>query len=174
MNKYSLKDYLSKKLSGYESTFRETSLDKENNQNICHNTTEVVYDFDKFVRHNHPKKQPASPDAIYIGNKKFYFVEFKNSKTSNITNSEIRSKFISGTKILQGLLQDFTARDNKFIFCVVYKSSSKPKYMNYSHIEKNISKFGLDEENKKLDNFYNEIITQNVDFYKRQFNELQC
>jgi len=173
MNKYNLKDFLENKLQNYKSTFRDTSFDNKNNRYLCQDNQTKVYDFDKYILKNYIKT-PASPDAIYIGDKKFYFVEFKNSIPSNIKTSNIQNKFISGTKILQNLLKEFTPRDNKFIFCVVYKSTiSQPKYFNSYHIEANITKFGLEEENKKLNNFYDSIITEDIEYYKNNF-KLHC
>ncbi|MBR0574440.1 MULTISPECIES: hypothetical protein [Pasteurellaceae] len=102
-------------------------------------------------------------------------MEFKNPKVKNINVDNIKSKFKSGTIILKELLKNFEKpKDNKFIFCVVYKSSGKPKYFDYSHFVANLTKFSLDEENKHLNNFYDEIITQDIEFYKKEFVDLQC
>ncbi|MDP8034529.1 hypothetical protein QJU43_09690 [Pasteurella atlantica] len=79
-------------------------------------------------------------------------MEFKNPKVKNInvdnikskSKSKSKSKFKSGTIILKELLKNFEKpKDNKFIFCVVYKSSGKPKYFDYSHFVANLTKFSL-------------------------------
>ena len=176
MNKYNLKEFIEEELKEFKSTFKDTSLDDNGNsakKYLCQDDRTEVFDFDEYIKSKY-KKRPASPDAIYIGNKKFYFVEFKNSSYSSVDTKKIKDKFKSGTKILKELLKGFTPKDNKFIFCVVYKANAKPKYFNSSFIESNATKFGIEEENNKLDNFYDELITQDVDFYKENFTELSC
>jgi len=176
MNKYNLKEFIEEELKEFKSTFKDTSLDDNGNkpkEYLCQDDKTEVFDFDKYIESKYAIR-PASPDAIYIGNKKFYFVEFKNSRSSDIDTQNIKEKFRSGTKILKALLKDFTPKDNKFIFCVVYKPKAKSKYFNSSHIESRIVEFGLEEENNKLGNFYDELKTQDVDFYKKTFTELYC
>ena len=83
MNKENWADYLASVLEDCESTFKQTSVDNSDKNNLkylCHNTrTKKVYDFDKYVKKQNLKSnRPASPDALYLGDKKLYFVEFKN------------------------------------------------------------------------------------------------
>jgi hypothetical protein len=175
MNKYSLRDFLYEKFSSYISTLKDTSFDSENSIYLCNDTsTSNVYDFDKYVKSNFDTSRlPSSPDAIYLGNKKLYFIEFKNQIPSAITTSEIKSKFHKGTTILKEILKEFTPRDVEYIFCVVFKNSGST-YFDSSHIESNITRFGLKEKNKELGSFYSEIITENVKFYKSNFSSLNC
>lgn len=175
MNKYNLKEFLDEKFSIYASTLKDTSFDSENGVYLCNDTsTPNVYDFDEYVKSNFDtSKLPSSPDAIYLGNKKFYFVEFKNQLPSSINSSEIKSKFEKGTTILKEILKEFVPRDVEYIFCVVFRDSSA-RYFNPSHIESNITRFGLKEKNEELGTFYNEIITENVQFYKSNFLSLNC
>ena len=176
MNKYNLKEFLETKLKKYISTFKATSYDDSNDRYLCSDETTInVYDFDSYIKDNYDKsKLPSSPDAIYLGNKKLYFVEFKYQKVSNIDSKEIKSKFKKGTKILNNMLKNFIPRDNVFIFCVVYENQKRSKFFNSRYIEANSIKFGLEELNKEFDNFYDEIITQDVDFYKSNFINLAC
>lgn len=175
MNKYNLREFMDKKFSSYISTLKNTSFDSENGVHLCSDTsTSNVYDFDKYVREHFDRSRlPSSPDAIYLGQKKLYFVEFKNQIPSAITSSEIKSKFEKGTLILKEILKDFTPRDVEYIFCVVFKNNST-RYFNSNHIESNITRFGLEKKNEELDLFYDEIITENVEFYKNSFSSLNC
>ena len=86
MNKYKLEDFLKDVLAKHQSTFKVTSYDIKNNHYLCSDTvTNPVFDFDSYVEANFEhRKLPASPDAIYIGDKKLYFVEFKNQKAKSL------------------------------------------------------------------------------------------
>lgn len=175
MNKYNLKDYLQTILSDHQSTFKQTSYDNENDKYLCKDTsTNHVFDFDSYVAGNFDHaKLPASPDAIYIGSKELYFVEFKNQKAADVDTAKIKSKFQKGTEILKNLLVEFTPRDNKFFFCVVFRVQKAP-YFNSSHIERNSVKFGLEALNDELGGFYDRIFTNDLDFYKTKFCHLHC
>lgn len=178
MNKYCIKSFLGDQLKDYYSTFKDTSFDKKHEQHLCadENVTNV-FNFDEYVSQKFDSPLPASPDAIYLATKKFYFVEFKNSNPKDIDRDNLKNKFEKGTKILQDLLKEFTPKDVEFIFCVVHKASttkSISKYFNPSHIESNVPKFGLESKNKELGNFYDRIITEDVDFYKKQLTDLRC
>ena len=174
MNKYNLQDFLQVTLEGCLSTFKETSYDKANQQYLCSDTeTKNVFDFDLYVEKLPVDKTPASPDAIYIGEKQLYFVEFKNQRVSDIENEPMKQKFRQGTTILKELLKDFSPKDCKYFFCVVYKSDSS-RYSYSKYIERNSPRFGLAEENEELGSFYDEIITRDIDFYKQSFKQLNC
>lgn len=176
MNKYSLKEFLEKKLEKYSSTLKNTSFDDTNERYLCTDeSTKNVYDFDEYIEENFDKsKLPASPDAIFIGDKKLYFIEFKYQRASCIDSKEIKSKFEKGTTILKGILENFLPKDNQFIFCVVFENQQKSRFFDSRHIESNSIKFGLQELNKEYGNFYDEIITRDVNFYKENFHSLVC
>ena len=90
MNKYSLKEFLEKKLEKYSSTLKNTSFDDTNKRYLCTDeSTKNVYDFDEYI-------------------------------------------------------------------------------------ESNSIKFGLQELNKEYGNFYDEIITRDINFYKKEFKNLKC
>ncbi|MCG3677806.1 hypothetical protein L5F07_00910 [Aliarcobacter butzleri] len=176
MNKYNLKEFLEDKLKTHKSTFKDTSYDNANHRYLCSDeNTSDVYNFDKYIEENFDKsKLPSSPDAIYIGNKQLYFIEFKHQRASSIVSQEIKSKFEKGTNILKDMLKEFTPKDNKFIFCVVFENQDRPKYFDSRHFQSNSIKFGLDELNKQLGSFYDHIITEDVNFYKDKFKHLSC
>jgi len=175
MNKYNVRNYLSQKLRGFASTFKATSFDNANGEYLCNDqVTGEVYDFDAYVLHCGIQPIPASPDAIYTGSKDIYFVEFKNQRASDIDKAQMQRKFESGTMILKSLLENFTARDCRYHFCVVMKNQPRPRFMDYRHIEKNVVRFGLEELNEKMGRFYDNIVTENLDFYVEEFKELRC
>lgn len=176
MNEYSLKDYLKSELADHTSSFRETSYDKEHNEYLCKDTaTPDVYDFDQYVAKRFGgQKLPASPDAIHLGKKQLYFVEFKNQLPSKIDNVAIQRKFKQGTEILQDMLVDFAPRDWRRVFCVVFKPSSRSIYFDSRHFEESKVRFNLDDLNAELGHFYDKVLTEDIGFYSRQFRQLAC
>lgn len=175
MNKYNIKDFLHKTLKEHSSSLYETSFDSENQEYLCSDKKTLnVYDFDSYVASkSNETKLPASPDAILVGDKKLYFIEFKNQIPAKIDKENMRNKFKAGTAILIDLLKDFMPRDVKFIFCIVHKTEHK-RFFNSSHIEALPARFGLEKENERLDNFYYKIIGDNIDYYRKEFKQLQC
>ncbi len=175
MNKYSLREHLQQALRPFASTLKNTSFDKENNTYLCQDeATPQVYDFDAYVGARCPHPIPASPDAIHIGGKDLYFVEFKNQRPADVDKAQMQRKFEAGTRILKELLKDFSAKDCQYHFCVVMKTPPKPRFMDFRHIEQSAVRFGLDTLNKKLDGFYDHVVTESLDFYVDKFKELQC
>lgn len=176
MNKHSIRDFLGSALSAHASTFKATSYDEENDEHLCQDdSADHVYDFDAYVREKYDGQSvPASPDAIHLGTKHLYFVEFKNQPARLIDKENMRRKFTKGTGILRDLLSEFTPRDCKYNFCVVFKSQKKPRYFDSRHIEQNVVQFGLDGLNAACDHFYDQIITADVRFFAQQFRELRC
>jgi len=175
MNKYSLKEHLAQELGLFVSTFRETSFDDANDEHLCSDeATAEVYDFDAYVRAQGADPIPASPDAIHVGNKDLYFVEFKNQRISDIDKAQMQRKFEAGTRILQDLLREFAARDCRYHFCVVMKNQPRSKYMDFRHIEQNVVRFGLDQLNQELGGFYDHVVTESLAFYSDKFKALQC
>lgn len=156
MNKFSLQEFLEKTLGAYPSNFKATSYDDANNQHVCKDqSTPNVYDFDAYVYENYDRsKLPASPDAIYIGKKNVYFVEFKNQQPGDIDRKNIRLKFRNGTEILKTLLADFVPKDCNYNFCVVFQGQKKPRFFDSRHIEKSVIQFGLEDLNTEFDSFY--------------------
>lgn len=175
MNKYSLKEHLQEELAPFVSTFKATSYDKEKKQHLCSDArTPNVYDFDAYVEERCPHPIPASPDAIHVGSKDLYFVEFKNQRAGDVDKEQMQRKFQAGTIILKNLLQGFNARDCQYHFCVVFKTQSKPRYMDFRHVENNVVKFGLSELNRELGGLYDHVVTESLDFYVQEFKTLRC
>jgi len=175
MNKYSLREHLQQALEPFVSTLKAASYDKTNQEYVCKDKAiSEVYDFDAYVKERCKHPIPASPDAIHIGSKDLYFVEFKNQRISDIDKSQMQRKFKAGTEILKDLLQDFSAKDCRYHFCVVTKSQPKPRFMDFRHVEKSVVSFGLDELNKELGDFYDHVVTESLDFYIKEFESLQC
>ena len=172
----SIENLIRETLFNYKSTFKETSLDDRGGQTrnyLCKDTTAEVFNFDKYVLDKIGHPLPASPDAIYVEENKIFFVEFKNQIFENINDDNIKNKLNSGTNILKDLLHSHLPSDVKFIFCVVYKPQYY-RYFNPMTIISNSVKFGLESENINNSNFYSKIITQDIDFYKEHFRQLNC
>ena len=175
MNKYSLKAHLSSELDAFESTLKDTSYDDANQQYVCHDvSTPDVYDFDAYVKARCPDPTPASPDAIHIGRKDLYFVEFKNQSSGAVDKEQVKRKFESGTAILKNLLGGFGAKDCEYHFCVVFKNQPRPRYMDARHIQANVVRYGLDSLNRQLGGFFDHVVTESLDFYVDKFKALQC
>lgn len=166
MNKYSLKDRLKTHLEDFQTTLKDSSFDTENRVHLCNDeTTPDVYDFDKYTKAKFAHPTPASPDAIHVGKKDLYFVEFKNQKVNDIDRDQLQKKFESGTKILINLMTDFPAKDCQYHFCVVFKDPRRKRYFDSGHIESNVVKFGLSDLNSKYNNFYDKIYIEPLSFY---------
>ncbi len=175
MNKYNLREFLQSELADHASSLKETSYDKENGEHLCKDTTtSEVYDFDAYVKERCDHPIPASPDAIHIGSKDFYFVEFKNQCAADVDRTQMRRKFEAGTKILKNLLHGFSAKDCRYHFCVVLEDQPRPRFMDFRHIEKNVIKFGLAELNQEMGNFYDHVVTESRSFYVKKLKALQC
>ena len=175
MNKYSLREHLQQALTPFASTLKDTSFDKDNNVHLCQDEiTPQVYDFDAYVGACCPHPLPASPDAIHIGGKDLYFVEFKNQRPADVDKAQMQRKFEAGTKILKELLCAFSAKDCRYHFCVVMKNQPRPRFMDSRHIERNVIRFGLDESNQELGGFYDRVVTESLDFFVEEFKGLQC
>lgn len=175
MNKFNIIDFLNSKLYRHCTTLKKSSYDVANKEYLCSDEkTANVFCFDSYVEKNyHAARLPASPDAIVLGHKKLYFVEFKNQLPRDIDAQNMKDKFEKGTEILKELLQDFSPRDIKYIFCVVHKKQ-RARFFNSSHIQSNVARFGLAEKNVELDGFYSNILTEDVEYYKTTFNKLSC
>jgi hypothetical protein len=75
---------------------------------------------------------------------------------------------------LQSLLQGFGAKDCQYHFCVVFKEQTRPRWMDFRHLENTAVKFGLQELNQQLGDFYDQVVTESLDFYIKEFNRLHC
>ena len=176
MNRFRLDNFLAQELSTHQSTFKDTSYDKTNDEYVCSDEqVKQVYDFDAYIRAKFGKNavMPASPDAIYVGAKHLYLVEFKNQIWSKVDKQQIAQKFRDGTSALKSLLADFTPRDCKFVFCVVHKKETSSRAY-WRGVEAGAERFNFDALNKEHSGFYDDIIVRDVDFYRQNFNELSC
>ncbi len=175
MNKYNLREFLQSELADHASSLKETSYDKENGEYLCKDTaTPNVYDFDAYVQEHCDHPIPASPDAIHVGSKDLYFIEFKNQYAADVDRTQMRRKFEAGTSILKKLLLEFAPKDCRYHFCVVLEDQPKSRFMDFRHIEQNVIKFGLAELNQEMGNFYDHVVTESVGFYVKEFKSLLC
>lgn len=175
-NRYRLDFFLMREFDSYRSTLKETSLDLTNNEYLCEDESlNNVFDFDAYVKakFGNIDALPASPDAICLGPKDLYFVEFKNQEWSRVNKPQIERKFRDGTQILKNLLSTFTPRDNRYCFCVVHKRDTSTRAY-HRNIQASQERYSFDAINEELGNFYDEIIVQDIDFYKQKFSQLAC
>jgi hypothetical protein len=163
------------------STFKETSLDSDNNIYLCQDETVETINFDKIIEEKYPdsNKRPQSFDCVYLDkySKNIYLIEFKNEKKPDKEN--IRGKLLDGKKELFILLDELKVPtiDYKFIFCLVY-NKYHPKYERHKRgLFKSITFEFLNEY--KDSGFIDDIYTEDVNFFTKQFKkktlkELSC
>lgn len=175
MNRYRLDEFLKSEFAPYQSTFKDTSYDSINNVHLCTDETVAnVYDFDAYVAAKFGGEvTPASPDAIFLGPKDLYFIEFKNQRWKDVNRSQLERKFIGGTRILKELLADFQPRDIKRFLCVVHKPDPSERAYRRG-VDSACLRFAFDGLNANLGGFYDEVFVRSVEFYRQQFCELNC
>lgn len=155
----------------YISTFKETSLDSENNFYLCTDESIETINFDKIIEEKYPdsNKRPQSFDSIYLDKESnnIYLVEFKNQKKPD--KKEVEGKLIDGKKEFILLLNDFKVplADYKFIFCLVY-NQYKPKEERHKRgLFKSMTFEFLNQY--KESGFIDDIYTEDVNFFTKQF-----
>ena len=167
--------------NSFKSTFKETSFDSENTQYLCSDESSEVINFDKIVEDKYPdsNERPKSFDAIYVYENIIFCIEFKNQKPSQIINQNICEKLTEGKSELDTLLQrlNIQTNDYDFVYCVAYKKCIEARDRYKCGIEKGKILFQL--EHYKYEGFVNEIFTDNVEFFTKQFTkqfqkELEC
>ena len=180
-NKYDLKEVFKHKLQEYTSTFKETSYGGEQGKekSLCEDDSVEVFDIDTYLKNNceeyniERSSLPARPDAIYFHNDgvKIYFVEFKSG--NNIQSSELKKKMTSGVKVFRQIIGVAIDSKYKFIYCVVEENSMNEQKAR--QVKNRKPKYNLEDINKNdCNGFYSEIVTKPIDFYKKNFKELQC
>jgi len=174
-NKYNLKDILENSFSDCKSTLELSSLDDRNKDvkfYLCSDTKLEIYDFDLIKNKEEPKSK--SPDAIYIRDKDYYIVEFKNQNPCDMNCTELKEKFTFSLEFFRKYVKN--VEDYRFIICLVYKNQGNHKQsQRYKQGLKKVACCSLDDINKNdYNNFYSHIITQDVNFYKNHFKELAC
>lgn len=86
----------------------------------------------------------------------------------------MQSKFRNGTEILKNMLGGFSARDYQYHFYVAFKASTPPRYFDPCSVERSAVRFSLEKANKELGSFYDRMLTEDVEFFKREFPQLDC
>jgi len=175
VNKYNLKSILDTKYVDSKSTLKLTSLDDRNptvKYYLCDDEKLDIFDFDDIKDMVDENKK--SPDAIYIRDKDFYIVEFKNQTPCDIDCSDLREKFTFAIDFFRSTVENI--KDYNFIICLVHKNQGEHK--NTQRYKQGIGKKAccvLEDTNKnEYNNFYKNIITKDVNFYKKNFKELKC
>ena len=170
-----------KTFSLYQSSFKETSFDDNNEIYLCNDESQNVINFDKILESKYPdtNTRPKSFDALYVYNDLLFCIEFKNQKPSQIDNLDIQSKLLSGKEELLILFQELNIQVNTytFVYCVVYKKCVEPRDRYKCGIDKGKVLFGLEKYEEQ--GIVKKVYTQNVDFFTNEFRknlkkELEC
>jgi hypothetical protein len=175
-NKYNLKELLKQKFGNCISTLKESSLDDRDDVTksyLCEDTNLEIFDFDD-IKNVTYQKGYKSPDAIYIRDKNVFVIEFKNQNPCDIDSSQLKEKFDTSVDFFN---KEFSRlKDYRFIFCLVYKNQTVPKEnQRYKQALQHQKCCSLSDINKNNHNsFYSNIITKDVNFYKKEFKQLQC
>jgi len=174
-NKYNLNDVLYKDYIKCKSTLKSTSLDDRNSSAayyLCDDEKLDVFDFDSIK--DMVDEKSKSPDAIYIKDKNIYVIEFKNQNPCNISCFSLKEKFKFSVDFFNSIIKNL--KDYTFIVCLVYKNQSKVKdSQRYRHrVQKNACCNLHDANKNDYNNFFSNIITQDVNYYKTNFKELRC
>ena len=162
------------KYQEFNSTFKATSLDDSNDVSVCRDESQSVINFDEIVKDIYPdsNNRPKSFDAVYVYKDNIYCIEFKNQKSSKIDNREIKEKLEDGISELSKIIAKLNIQKNRynFIFCVVYKKCKEPFDSYKCGIGKSKVLFGL--EKYKHQTIFQDILTNNVEFFTKQFKKL--
>jgi len=165
----------------YNSTFKETSLDNENNVYLCTDTSQNVLNFDKLIESIYPNSnlRPRSFDAIYQFANDIYLVEFKNQKPAQIDNNAIIKKLHDGKKELDTFLAKLhiQKRNYAFKYCIVYKNCNKTFDKYKCGISKNIIEFGLEQyKNRVVDDIKTDSVSSFTKLLSRKLviSTLNC
>jgi hypothetical protein len=170
-----------KEYSQYQSTFKETSFDDNNEVYLCRDKSQIVINFDKILESKYPdsNKRPKSFDALYVYKNLLFCIEFKNQKPSQIDNVDIQNKLLSGKEELVKLFQELNIQvsNYSFVYCVVYKKCIEPRDRYKCGIDKGRVLFGLEKYEEQ--GVVKKVYTQNVDFFTKEFRkklnkELAC
>ena len=157
------------KFSDSFDTLKNTSYDKENNIYLCNSSMSVI-DFDDVTQKLYPKKQPSSYDSIIIEekDKKVFYIEFKNQDKTDISNKILHNKVkCSDETILNICKTNNIKKDNyNYVLCIVYKTTNT-KYQ-YRRFEKNTIHFEL---RQYIPKYFGKIITNDIEFFKKEFNK---
>ena len=152
----------------YKSTLKKTSLDDIGNKHLCNNMTHIVYDMDHVKDQNCPKPAISSSDALMIKNTIIYLIEFKNSSIKRVKAKVIKNK-LKGSRIIMKKLFSYLQLKKcsyRFVYCVVYNDIKSKSY--HRGIRKAKLRFDLKDY---PDNFFDEIYTNDISFFKKEFNK---
>lgn len=152
------------------STFKETSFDDDKSEYLCTDTIQKVYNLDKIKDDNCKKPHISSPDTLLIINNKIYLIEFKNQEIRNVKSKIVKNKLRGGQVIMKKIFNKNKLDINKYTFnyCVAYNDSKYEEYQKKTRrgITRNKIRFDLSQFKDK---FFNEIYTNDVRFFSKQF-----
>jgi len=189
----SLEDEFREKYRPFLADFKRMSYDSYNKESLCQDTSHRYYNFDAIVKDRSYDETPASPDTLIFKNKEIYCIEFKNSFKKRVNAAIIKEKLEKGHEVLSEILTElgFQIKDYHLTFCTVHKGYDETQEKKarigqdrirygveknkiwfdskqYNDVEKNKIQFDL-EQYKGKDKYFDDIITNDVDFFRKQF-----
>ena len=167
-----IESILSENFSESISTFKETSFDDTNNEYLCTDTTQKVYNLDKLKDDNCLKPHISSPDALLIDVNRVYLVEFKNQEINVVSSKKVKNKLRGGQLMLKKIFSNYKLdiKKYKFVYCVAYNDSKYEEYQQKTRrgITRNKIRFDLLQFEDK---FFNEIYTNDVRYFSKEFKK---
>ena len=166
-----IKEFI-KEYSSYQTTFKVTSYDDNNDECLCNDESVLNINFDKIIADMYPNSKEFRPktfDSIYINDDTIYCIEFKNENKPN--KKDLEEKLVDGKNELDKLFSKLNIqKDNyKFIFCLVYKIH-KPRFDRY---KSGIANYPINAYLKKHkeSRFIDDIFTEDVEFFSKKFRQ---
>jgi len=108
-------------LERYFKPLKEISFDNKNKIIVC-NCENRFIDFDKLKKVRPSKKEPSSPDMLFINKDKreIWFVEFKSSSYESLRKErfKLKRKILDGLIVFYEIFKDFY--EYKKFYLVVY------------------------------------------------------
>ena len=159
--------------NSFMSTFKETSLDSDNNFYLCKDESIEVINFDAIIENIYPDSnlRPKSFDTLYFDktNNHIYLIEFKNQRKPD--KLEIEEKLTDGKKEFDLLLNKLNISKNsyKFVFCLVYNKYIPKEERHKRGLFKSITFEFLNKY--KESSLVHDIYTENVSFFTTQFKK---
>lgn len=161
------------KYSQYLDNFKELSYDSTKDESLCQDTIHQYHNFDKITKDINHQLNPASPDTVIFKDKTIYCVEFKNS-FKRIKAKIIKKKLKDGHQVLSGIIEQlgFDIKDYHLVFCVVYTNPKQPQDDKWQEVHNREESQKIRFEIKQhLGKYFDEIYTNNVDFFRKQFTQ---
>ena len=159
------------------STIKKTSRDDSKKQNMCESTIKVI-NFDKipkqYLKSKGFRTLPKSNDALYIEDKKWCFIEFKNGE---VDKADIYRKIYDSLIMLleMGIIPDFDFARKNIGYILVYNSDKYPKVQKSQARDQNYSYFfqlaKQEEQLFEVEKFQGYLLKETHTYTKEMFEK---